>query len=183
MLKTHWTVHFISFLAAACRIFNDQGSNPCPLHSMCGVLTTGLPGKSWTATLKDQTLWDANFISIKLLNTQMYLTFYLFIWYPASLSNPPISSGGFCKDCSVHWKRVPKQEAAPLPTYKEHMCSSEKASGAPDLRPQAEFSAWSLPRQASVAEATRNPNFCSRGLGCQGQWWTLLMLSDQHSLP
>ena len=27
--------------------FPDQGSNPCPLHWKCRVLTTGPPGKSW----------------------------------------------------------------------------------------------------------------------------------------
>ena len=27
-------------------LFPDQGSNPCPLQRGCGVLTTGLPGKS-----------------------------------------------------------------------------------------------------------------------------------------
>ena len=30
----------------ACRIFPNQGSNPCPLQCEHGVLTTGLPGKS-----------------------------------------------------------------------------------------------------------------------------------------
>ena len=30
----------------ACRIFSDQGSNPCPLHWKCRVLTTAPPGQS-----------------------------------------------------------------------------------------------------------------------------------------
>ena len=33
--------------SAACGIFPDQGSNPCPLHWQADSLTTAPPGKSW----------------------------------------------------------------------------------------------------------------------------------------
>ena len=37
--------------------FHDQGSNPVPLHWECGVLTTGLPGKSLLMTNNIQYLY------------------------------------------------------------------------------------------------------------------------------
>jgi len=47
-----WALCCFSLGRTACRIFPDQGSNPCPLPWECRVLTTGPPGKSkaklWT---------------------------------------------------------------------------------------------------------------------------------------
>ena len=48
------------FLAVLCSMRDDQGSNPCPLHWECGVLTTGLPGKSQVLffLIKAQLMYD-----------------------------------------------------------------------------------------------------------------------------
>ena len=48
---------FFIFLAALCGMWDlppNQGLNPCPLYWECGVLTTGLPGKSLRVLLKIQ---------------------------------------------------------------------------------------------------------------------------------
>lgn len=115
----------------------------------------------------------------------MYLIFYIFIWYPASLSNSPISSGSFCEDYSAHWERVPKQEA-PLPTYKEHMCNSEKARS-------TRIQARGLSSRHGVSQ---DGLFCYSALqlletqtSAPVAWdardggEALSMLLDQHSLP
>ena len=89
-------VHGLS-CSAACGIFPDQGSNPCPLHWDHGVLTTALPGKSQALLMFYAVNICSQFIFLRC--TYIFLAIYCLIFCHGKIKLKKI------REKSIPWTR------------------------------------------------------------------------------
>lgn len=99
-------------------------------------------------------------------HTHTYFIFYLFTWYPASLSNSPILVAFVKITVSTGKAFLSKMPHFP---HTKNVCMIQTKPRASDFRSQAWVLSMEYPKMCPAA--TRNSNFCFRGLGCQGQRW------------
>ena len=80
--------------------FPNQGSNPCPLHWVLGVLTTGPPGKSplqysCLENPMDGGAWRATVQGVAKCRTQLTDFTFTFLFYAAGRGRAVYSSQGY----------------------------------------------------------------------------------------